>query len=163
MRAQHLFERFLEDPQVYDAARLEWVRVWEAVDPALRAVAGWQHPWCTRTYADGTPIRDGNPIFSAMSATQRKAVRIVQFPPATDEPELTYWLDTFGGDALDPDAITELVISCAFSREVLPEVSRLISEWIGAGASSDISLPAPPTISVVELSSQLPGIDKLAA
>ena len=73
-------------------------------------------------------MRDGNPIFSAVSPTLRRAVRIIQHEPSSDELELEYWLHTFQGD----EAISELVISCALSEQAEREAGELIRAWIAS-------------------------------
>ena len=94
-------------------------------------------------FANGTPMRDGNPIFSAVSPTLRRAVRIIQHEPSSDELELEHWLDTFQGD----EPISELVISCALSEQVQEKAAGLIRSWIAAGrvgADKNGTIPEAP-------------------
>ena len=88
------------------------------------------------TFADGTPCRDGNPIFSAYSPSRRRGVRIIQLEPAGDARELTFWVDDFARG--DPEQVKELVVSCVLSEETLPVVNELLRQWV---AGEEVRLP----------------------
>ena len=74
-------------------------------------------------------VRDGNPIFSAYSPERRCGIRVIQYPPESDHLEFDWWLDTFGGPVTDPQAIRELVIACALSKEASRRAFELMEEW----------------------------------
>jgi hypothetical protein len=135
--ANHLFPRFLEDRSEYRRAAAFWTQLWERIDLQGPSLRGWQHPWFA-VDLDGPPdLLDGNPIFSAVSPERRQGVRIIQYPPTSGELELEWWLDTFGGPADDPDAIHELVISCALSDKAAAKATELIRAWLDGGLSPE--------------------------
>ena len=73
---QHLFPHFLGDPVEYAKAEAYWRDLWEEVARFAGQQWEWRQPWLRTTYADGTPFRDGDPIFSAWSqSTPLVAVR----------------------------------------------------------------------------------------
>jgi hypothetical protein len=123
----NLYSQFLIDPEQYRLSELFWVDLWSQIDPFHRKSFGWSHPWL----GTGSPtIKDGNPIFSAYSPVLGRAVRVIQEEPITPEIDFQVWLDTFGGDIIDPQHIHELVISCVLS-DVSSEIARsLMSSWV---------------------------------
>ncbi len=126
---QHLCKSFLTDAAEYESAQARWRQLWERLVVTEKREAEWQVPWFVPEFVNGTPMRDGNPIFSAVSPTLRRGVRIIQHEPTTDQLELDYWLDTFGSD----ETISELVISCALSDQAEQRASNLIRAWITDG------------------------------
>lgn len=126
---QHLCKRFLADAAEYVAAQARWRRLWERVVAAEQRAAEWQVPWFAPDFANGTPMRDGNPIFTAVSPTLRRGVRVIQHEPTADELELEYWTDTFEG----AEPIAELVISCALSDQAEQQAAELMRCWIRSG------------------------------
>lgn len=133
--ASHLYKNFLVDSGEYAASVEYWRRLWESIDQVARVAADWRTPWVHT----GSPlIQDGNPIFSAYSPSTRRGVRVIQFEPSGNEPELDTWLDTFGGDIRDPDSITELVIACALSDFAAREAARLMESWVSGGGITAI-------------------------
>jgi hypothetical protein len=129
---QHLCERFLADAAEYEAAQARWRGLWDRIIATEKPEAEWKVPWFASKFADGTPMRDGNPIFSAVSPTLQRGVRILQHEPTSDQLELDYWLDTFGSD----QAVSELVISCALSEQAEQRAADLIRPWIRSGRVS---------------------------
>jgi hypothetical protein len=127
----HLFPAFLEDRNEYARVAEYWVReVWEQIDPYARSAFAWRQPWAEVDWEKHEVLRDGNPIFSAYSAQEQKAIRVIQHPPTSPDIEFEMWLDTFGGPSSDADAIQELVISCALSEEVREQAYRRIKQWV---------------------------------
>jgi len=126
----HRFAGFLEDPAQYAHAVHYWAHLWDRIDPIQRSVRGWRQPWFSTTLANGTSELDGNPIFSAFSPSLRRGIRIIQYPPTAGSVEFDCWQDTFGGTRSDPEAIWELVISCALSDEAADRAFGAISEWV---------------------------------
>src|SRR6266851_4103413 len=127
---QHLYERFLADAAEYESAQARWRQLWDKLIATEKLEAEWKVPWFASEFVHGTPMRDGNPIFSAVSPTLRRGVRILQHEPTTDQLELDYWLDTFGSD----EPIYELVISCALSDQAEQRAADLIRSWITLGS-----------------------------
>jgi hypothetical protein len=126
---QHLCKTFLADAAEYESAQGRWGQLWEKLVATEKLDADWKVPWFARQFVNGAPMRDGNPIFSAVSPTLRRGVRIIQHEPTTDQLELDYWLDTFGSD----EPISELVISCALSDQAEQQAADLIRAWITTG------------------------------
>ena len=126
---QHLCKSFLADAAEYELAQARWRHLWEKLVATEKLEAEWQVPWFVPEFVNGTPMRDGNPIFSAVSPTLRRGVRIIQHEPTADRLELDYWLDTFGSE----QSISELVISCALSDQAEQHASALIRAWITTG------------------------------
>ncbi|MCI0460548.1 MAG: hypothetical protein L0Z62_26640 [Gemmataceae bacterium] len=123
----HRFPRSSEDVTEYQASTQYWERLWEDVDRYARVRDGWHTPWLST----GDPsIQDGNPIFSAFSEQVRRGIRIIQYPPTTDQVEFDWWLDSFGGTMTDPESIRELVIACALSVEAGQKAANLMNQWV---------------------------------
>jgi hypothetical protein len=130
---KHLFSNFLEDEMVYKEAERFWIDLWEQIDPETRARHGWQQPW----FGPLPPtISEGNPIFSAVSLRERRGIRIIQAAPMENGLEFVAYPDTFGGSIFDPEAINELVISCALSEEAARLASSKMIAWVEGRAIS---------------------------
>jgi len=127
--AQHLYKTFLVDADEYKAAEARWRQLWDRLVSTEKREADWEVRWFVPAFANGTPMRDGNPIFTAVSPGLRRGVRIIQHEPTTDQVELDYWLDTFQSD----EPISELVISCALSDQAEEKPAELIRSWITTG------------------------------
>lgn len=128
--AEHLFPDFLDNREQYAKATDWWVQLWEGIDPPLRAQNGWIQPWMLGDWQRHAVFRDGNPIFSAYSSQKQRGIRVIQHAPTTDAVEFDAYFDTFGGAPSDPDAIFELVISCALSEEVRDMARARMRVWI---------------------------------
>jgi hypothetical protein len=139
---KHLFSTFLEERDQYGKAVSYWVQLWEQVSPHLRMRDQWECPWGIVDWEGKDAFMDGNPIFSAYSPPLQKAIRIIQHPPESEDLELEYWLDTYGGSLGDADAIEEIVVSCALSEEAAGHVLKLMQAWLQGSIS--ISYPVPP-------------------
>ena len=112
--ATTLFPNFLKHDEEYEASVRFWINPWDRVDEFNRKSFGWTYPWV----GTGSPlIKDGNPIFSAISPGLRRGVRIIQAEPIDSELDIQVWLDRFGGDVTDPTSVHELVIACVLSEE----------------------------------------------
>lgn len=133
----HLHANFLESPRTYEQARCFWRSIWE--DAQSQHGLEWQVPWLSEPPA---ALQDGNPIFTAWSPQLRRAVRVIQRTPISGIPDLSYWLDVFGGELHEPDAVEELVVSCAPAVELVPELSAVLSDWI-SGRPLSVSIEAP--------------------
>lgn len=129
--ANHLFPNFLCDPADYATAERYWLDLWSNLNPHEVEARGWKAGWITTTFADGTPMRDGNPIFSAISEKEGRAIRVIQFAPQEASTEFDYWLGIHGaGNLGSPDAIAELVIACALSDQAAATAQLLMNAWI---------------------------------
>ena len=125
---QFMLADFLNDPAKYAQAEAIWRERWDTVLRELGQQDQWQTPWINTVGNDGTPFRDGNPIFSAVCSARHLGVRVIQVEPVGDSHEFTSWIDTFAEG--DPDAIKELVIHCVLSDATLREAETLIKGWI---------------------------------
>ena len=123
----HLFSSFLEDERGYRGAERYWIDLWETIDQVTRNRHGWKQPWFQPL---AHSISEGNPIFSAVSLRQRRAIRIIQSVPTENGLEFVAYLDTFGGSTFDPNAIHELVISCALSDEAARVALSKMLPWV---------------------------------
>jgi hypothetical protein len=121
----HLFPHFLNDDSEYAQAQAYWEQIWKDTSAADRTYAAWRSGWFNLSGPN-----DGNPIFTAVSELERKGIRAIQYAPSSNELELDFWLDTFGGAPTDPDAIQELVIVCSLSVESAIYARNLISAWL---------------------------------
>lgn len=131
-----LHPRFLTNAKQYAAARAVWKQLWHEVLTQTGQVDSWKSPWLTPKHADGTPYRDGNPIFSAVNETDRLGVRIIQEAPMSAGPnELDYWVDTFGS-AADPNKVRELVISTVLDEGTRLQARELLACWVARGKLS---------------------------
>jgi len=129
----HLYPKFLEDPSEYQEAMSFWRHLWSQVSPLEQRVRGWRWPWLFTGSANDRVFMDGNPMFSAYSPTRRCGIRVIQYPPTSNQLEFDYWLDTFGGELGEPETIRELVIACALSEEAARRASELMEMWCSRG------------------------------
>jgi hypothetical protein len=130
---QHLFPTFLESREEYAQAVQHWVDLWNQMN--VRERDSWRHPWMGNDWENHDVFMDGNPIFTAHTPVFQKGTRIIQYPPTCSHIEFNCWLDTFGGPLTDPDAIQELVISCALSEEASLLAFQLMEAWIVGGVT----------------------------
>lgn len=135
---EHYYPTFLESVEEYARAVRYWIdQVWDRVDCWAREEHGWRQPWADIDWESHEVFRDGNPIFSAYSQREQKAIRVIQHPPTRSDVEFEFWLDTFGGPPSDPRAIRELVISCALSDEVAERAYERMEAWVREGIISN--------------------------
>ncbi len=130
---QHLFKDFLKDPQGYKKAERYWEELWQKIACETEVSSKWQYPWL------GAPLRDGNPMFSAVSSELGLGVHIIQHEPTSEQVELEWWLDKFGEEGID-QIIQQLVICCALSRESSSQAADLMRSWVIRG-KIDFSTP----------------------
>jgi hypothetical protein len=128
---RHHFPDFLEDAAQYAQAESFWFQLWESLVRFTGQQAEWKHPWLRTASANGTPFRDGDPIFSAISPERRMAVRVIQHEAEDAGPELDFWVDTFGDEG---EAVRVLVISCSLSDEAAIYARDLLYSWLEQGA-----------------------------
>ena len=142
---QHKYQGFLTDPEQYRLSESYWQDLFREAITSVGGQAGrWEMPWL------GMPLRDGNPIFSAVCRERGLGVRVLQYEPTTDEPEIDWWTDTFG-DAAEGNGIQELVISCALSDEAASVAGAFIHTWVRRG---EVSVSWDETPGTVLLPSQ---------
>ena len=122
---QHLYSNFLSDPREYELSEKFWQDLWKDLVKTAD-LKEWKSPWL------GAPLRDGNPIFSALSHSRGRAVHVIQHAPTSEHMELVWWLDKFGEER-EERIIDQLVISCALSREAATQAQKLIRSWVTQG------------------------------
>jgi hypothetical protein len=128
-----LLANFLNDPAEYEQAESLWREHWSNLIRELGQESIWESPWMNTTFNDGTPFRDGNPIFTAICPTRRLGVRVIQVELEKDPNELSTWTDFFAKG--EPDEIKELVIHCVLSDETLRTATKLMKSWLTDGTA----------------------------
>lgn len=126
-----LFPNFLTDAREYEQSEAFWSDRWSDLLGRVPRPAAWQTPWLNTAFANGSPIRDGNPIFSAIDPGRRLCVRVIQLDPTEVDDGVRSWTDTFA--AGEPDAVSELVISCVLTPGNADQALVLMEEWITGG------------------------------
>ncbi len=124
---QHLFPNFLHDENVYRQAERHWVDLWRRLKSESPEDMGWEQPWFQPLPPE---VSEGNPIFSAVSYKLKLGIRILQYQPTQNGLEFFAYPDTFGGTMFDPEAIHELVISCALSDRAEFLASTMMKTWM---------------------------------
>ncbi len=122
------FPNFLKDFTEYERTENLWQAEWQRLIQGTGKEELWRSPWINTTFANGTPCRDGNPIFSAVCDKYRLGIRVIQHEPSENAKELDFWIDTFAEG--EQETVKELVISCALTRETLYDVLDLMNQWI---------------------------------
>ena len=122
-----LYANFLNDPAEYARAELFWKRRWEHLLAEFGQEGSWLSPWFTTASVNGTPFRDGNPIFSAVCPSRRVGVQVIQLDPKEDDLEFRAWTDTFGDDE---DAIRKLVVVCTLTDRSAEQAMNAIKHWV---------------------------------
>jgi hypothetical protein len=125
---QYLFPRFLSEPQEYEQAAQLWRTRWNDLMRETEEGHRWETPWLNTTFADGSPMYDGNPIFSAVCPSRRLGIRVIQLEPLADPVEFSFWTDVFAQE--DEDETKELVIACVLSDSTLDRAMELMRQWI---------------------------------
>ena len=125
---QFLFPNFLQDVREYEQSEALWKDRWGDLVRRERQDWLWGTPWASATFVDGTPIRDGNPIFYVVSPQRRLGIRVIQLEPAANPRELQVWTDTFAQG--DPEELKELVVCCVLTHLTLLEAVDLMARWV---------------------------------
>jgi hypothetical protein len=123
---RHIAADFLKDARRYRQAERYWRGLWDQLVSELGVTEQWRTPWL------GAPLRDGDPMFSAVSPALRRGVHIIQHEPTVEGLELEAWVDRFGEQGKD-EVIEQLVISCALSEEAAARAGQLMRSWIRSG------------------------------
>ena len=123
----NLYEKFLEDTEHYEQSERYWERLWTEV---VSEAGGW-YTWLTPWMGTGAPhIKDGNPIFSAISPDLRRGVRIIQLEPYEPGLDFQVWFENTEDDPLDPENIQELVIACVLSDLAAAYARNVLESWV---------------------------------
>jgi hypothetical protein len=118
-----LYPRFLEDQQDYETAVNYWTGLFKSL--MEEKSYSWQ-PYMKNQFGDGTPIRDGNPIFNAFVPETGRAVRIIQHPPAPKD-SFIHWKNST--EWADGTPFTELVISLILTETTEAKAKAALREW----------------------------------
>ena len=132
----HHFPNFLTNEAEYLQAEAFWASVWADIPELDRRRGGWRCGWFERQ-----SLKDANPIFTAISDSQHRAIRVIQYEPTCAHAELDYWFDTFDGEADEPNSVRELVIACALSDDTAQMARTLMSSWVQGEEVEQISTP----------------------
>ena len=119
----YLFEKFLEDHQVYKLNMTYWQESVQKICPCPFHKP--LKPYLNPNFGNGTPCFDGNPIFNAIF--EHKAVRIIQEEPESEKVEITAWLEYID---IKAKKIPELVIALELSKESKPMADYFLKAWI---------------------------------
>lgn len=121
---KYLFKNFLKDKRVYTLNQRFWKKELAKYLAEKQVV---KTNWINQQFADGTPMYDGNPIFSLL-LKQNKAVRIIQEEPESEQPELGAWLQQTEDQEANP--VIELVIALELSEVTKEMAVSLIDDWV---------------------------------
>jgi hypothetical protein len=124
----YLFPHFLSDPREYERAESLWRERWNDLLRSAGQEGLWEAPWVNIHFVNGIPMRDGNPIFSAISPQRKLAIRVIQLEPSDNPQDFYVWTDTFAEGSRE--SVKELVISCVLTHETLSEAVKLMQQWI---------------------------------
>ena len=127
-----MFQNFLNDPNQYAEAEHYWQQVWDRIVDPLRLHTDW-HPWIINCFANGTAIRDGNPIFNRSSKASRRCVRVIQEEFTGAEPAPEFWLERLPRYATSVGGFDELVIRCELTDVSAELVGELMGAWVTRG------------------------------
>jgi hypothetical protein len=127
---RQLFPNFLRDETEYAQAEGFWRSLWDDIMRSSGQSSEWRVPWLQTRFSDGTPFRDGDPMFSAICPARRLAVHVIQNEPGEDEAELDAYVTVFDPEV---DAIQVLVVSCVLSEETASRACELLSGWVEGG------------------------------
>jgi hypothetical protein len=123
---RHIAADFLKDNRQYQQAQRYWSDLWDQLVAETGLREQWRAPWL------GAPLRDGDPIFSALAPALRRGVHIIQHGPTSEGLELEAWVDRFGEEGKD-EVIEQLVIACALSEEAAARARQLMRSWVVSG------------------------------
>ena len=127
------FVHFLDNSEEYSEAEQFWKDLIKKVMLENLQFNDWED-WFNNKYADGTLVRDGNPIVSVISRNLKLGIRIIQYDPfdedATDNDfEIGAWVDYYGKSGKDK-GIRTLVISCIVTEETEIMANKIIHAFL---------------------------------
>lgn len=126
-----LLPNFLKNSTEYESTESLWRAKWQELIKWIGQEQLWTSPWINTKFANGTPFRDGNPIFSAVCFSRSLGIRVIQHESSENARELVFWIDTFAEG--EKKTVKELVISCALTQQTLNDAQDLMYQWITEG------------------------------
>ncbi len=131
---------FPGEPDRYDRKQREWLDFFETI-----RVPGWVTPWHNDTLGNGTKMRDGNPIFSAVCPSEERGVRVIQWQPSSDLIQYDCYFDLFGQEGyLDEHGFSEekldLVLCCSTERWSEDWARERMKAWVAWDGKSPLPL-----------------------
>jgi hypothetical protein len=149
MKTIEIFPDFLHEPRQYEQAAALWLRRWQDLAQYTRQSHLWKSQWLTTTFCDGTPCQDGNPIFSAVAASRKLGIRVIQHEIGDQQRPLTFWTNTHAKG--EPEEIQELVIACCLTEYTLSMALDIMQQWMTKGAVRlSHEWPYEPAFAIVE-------------
>ncbi|MBE9914102.1 hypothetical protein G8C92_08650 [Paenibacillus donghaensis] len=115
---------YFESDEAYEAAEQYWKNLFFSLMHEGDTY-DWVTPYYNNQLADGTRMRDGNPIFSAVSRSSGRSIRIV-IESDLEYADLTYWVDQKNGK-------NELVVVCGWTLPQLSKAEEVLGSWLGGG------------------------------
>jgi hypothetical protein len=127
--SEYLYERFLEDRDIYFSARAFWIG-------QLRRVFGrgenFTYSYTSEKYVNGTFFLDGNPIASVVNWHTKRAVRIVQLSPQDFGEYYSDWnspISLIKGSSMKHVNISEKVIALTLTKHTFNRARSEIEKW----------------------------------
>ena len=124
MSDTRLFHGFLADVSAYAAAEGSW--------HAILSAPGWRQGWLNTSFANGTPMRDGNPIASAIHVGKGRGVRVVQ--ECDEQVAVSGWVAHVEGLQ---GPIEELVVHIVATDGTMKKARACIEHWMNGGVAGD--------------------------
>jgi hypothetical protein len=127
---EDLYPNWMSDPLEYDAAVSFWT---DLLGPIIvQAPRVWKIPWSENVGVDGTPFRDGNPMFSAVAVDGSRGF-LIREELLIDAPEIFAWINRYGeGDPSYADGLGMPVLvltSQRISGEIALAFSKMLESW----------------------------------
>lgn len=107
-----------------------WLDFWAQIPGS----SSWVSPWLKTSFADGTPMLDGDGILSAKHPTIGRAFKVIQEQDDSVGGRINWWRQTW-----DPDDenLTMLVLVIVPSVEALEAAKQILSAWATGGEVED--------------------------
>ncbi|MGH1339235.1 MAG: hypothetical protein ACRBFS_24165 [Aureispira sp.] len=119
-----LYPNFLNDSVVYRQNEAYWARF---VQQSLEAYTIHPIPWLNKSYGDGTPMYDGNPIYDALLG-KNKALRVIQVAPESDALLLSAWIHQTEDE--QGEGLEELVVHLQLTKKTRIAALALLEKWV---------------------------------
>ena len=126
---RQLFPDFLENPESYRASEFVWAKAALELAALMHQEEQWQR-WIPRHFANGTPLEpDGNPIYDARNDLLKRAFRIIQHRPVSQDLELVGWISNSEAE-YDQLPNSELILNLSLSEESLAAAREILEKWM---------------------------------